>query len=84
LSEEEIPFETPRHFVGRRVGAHAGGHRHEPQGVDLLCPQLRRLHGSSEDLLSGHPRYPIEVEFYDDAEWQMWSKTVKGLKARGV
>jgi hypothetical protein len=35
-------------------------------------------------LLSGHRRYPIEVEFYDDPEWQMWSQTVKTLKARGV
>jgi hypothetical protein len=33
-------------------------------------------------LLSGHPRYPIEVEFYDDPEWQMWSKTLSNLKAR--
>jgi hypothetical protein len=36
------------------------------------------------DLLSGHPRYPIEVEFYDDPEWQMWSKTVSRLKAHGA
>jgi hypothetical protein len=35
-------------------------------------------------LLSGRPRYPIEVEFYDDPEWQMWSQTVSTLKTRGV
>ncbi len=35
-------------------------------------------------LLSGRPRYPIQVEFYDDPEWQMWSQTAATLKARGV
>jgi len=35
-------------------------------------------------LLSGRPRYPIEVEFHDDPAWQMWSQTLATLKARGV
>lgn len=35
-------------------------------------------------LLSRRPRYPIQVEFHDDPEWQMWSQTVTTLKARGV
>jgi hypothetical protein len=33
-------------------------------------------------LLSGRPRFPIQVEFYPDPEWQMWSRTVKALEAR--
>src|SRR5262245_36101704 len=36
------------------------------------------------ELLSGHPRYPIEVEFHDDPQWRLWADTVDALKARGV
>jgi hypothetical protein len=36
------------------------------------------------ELLSGHPRYPIEIEFYKDPEWRVWGDTVDSLKARGV
>lgn len=23
-------------------------------------------------LLTGHQRYPLEIEFYDDPEWKVW------------
>lgn len=25
-------------------------------------------------LLAGHPRYPLEIEFYDDPAWEMWDE----------
>lgn len=36
------------------------------------------------DLLSGHPPFPIQIEFYDDPTWKVWSDTVDSLKKRGV
>jgi hypothetical protein len=36
------------------------------------------------DLLLGHPRFPIQIEFYDDPQWEVWGDTVDILKERGV
>jgi len=33
-------------------------------------------------LLSGFPAFPIEIEFYDDPEWQVWADMVGPLRAR--
>jgi hypothetical protein len=30
-------------------------------------------------LLSGHPQYPLEIEFYNDPEWLVWADMVKPL-----
>jgi len=32
------------------------------------------------ELLSGHPRYPIEIEFFEDPGWEVWEDMVKDLR----
>jgi Family of unknown function (DUF695) len=34
------------------------------------------------ELLAGHPIYPLEIEFYDDPNWQVWADLVRPLKSR--
>jgi hypothetical protein len=36
------------------------------------------------DLLSGHPRFPIQIEFFNDPKWQVWGDNMDSLKAKGV
>lgn len=31
-------------------------------------------------LLSGHPRYPIDIEFFEDPGWEIWEEMVKDLR----
>jgi hypothetical protein len=31
-------------------------------------------------LLSGHPRYPLDIEFFEDPEWEIWQDMVKDLR----
>jgi hypothetical protein len=31
-------------------------------------------------LLSGHPRYPLDVEFLEDPNWEVWEDMVKDLR----
>lgn len=33
-------------------------------------------------LLRGHPMYPLEIKFYADPEWQIWSETADSIAAR--
>lgn len=33
-------------------------------------------------LLRDHPRYPLEIKFYDDPSWQIWSETHDALASR--
>jgi uncharacterized protein DUF695 len=32
------------------------------------------------ELLSGHPRYPIDIEFFEDPSWEVWEDMVKDLR----
>ena len=32
------------------------------------------------DALRGHPRYPIEIEFYEDPEWDDFQRTLGKIK----
>lgn len=34
------------------------------------------------ELLAGHPRYPIDIEFFEDPEWEVWEDMVKDLRER--
>ena len=34
------------------------------------------------ELLSGHPRYPIDIEFEEDPDWEVWEDAVKDLRGR--
>ncbi|HEY0140200.1 MAG TPA: DUF695 domain-containing protein [Thermoanaerobaculia bacterium] len=34
------------------------------------------------ELLSGHPRYPLDIEFLEDPAWQVWEDAVKDLRRR--
>lgn len=34
------------------------------------------------ELLAGHPRYPIDIEFFDDPKWEVWEDMVKDLRQR--
>lgn len=36
--------------------------------------------GELNDLLSGQPRYPIDIEFFEDPNWEVWEDTVKDLR----
>jgi hypothetical protein len=33
-------------------------------------------------LLHDHPPYPVQIKFYEDADWQIWRETVEALNAR--
>ena len=33
-------------------------------------------------LLSGHPRYPLDIEFFEDPDWEVWEDMVKDLRER--
>lgn len=39
---------------------------------------LQRFH----ELLAGHPAYPLEIEIYDDPQWQVWADLVDPLRSR--
>src|SRR5215203_2148646 len=32
------------------------------------------------ELLSGHPRYPLDIEFFEDPRWELWEDMVKDLR----
>lgn len=32
------------------------------------------------ELLAGHPRYPIDIEFFEDPNWEIWEDMVKNLR----
>jgi hypothetical protein len=34
------------------------------------------------ELLQGHPRYPIAIEFYDDPQWQVWGEVAEAIQAK--
>lgn len=34
------------------------------------------------ELLHGHSMFPLEIKFYEDPEWQIWSETASALDAR--
>ena len=34
------------------------------------------------ELLKGHPVYPLQIEFYEDPDWQIWSETISALDQR--
>ena len=34
-------------------------------------------------LLKNHPVYPIEIKFYEDSSWRIWSETATALESRG-
>jgi Family of unknown function (DUF695) len=34
------------------------------------------------ELLSGHPRYPLDIEFVEDPAWEVWEDAVKDLRGR--
>lgn len=38
--------------------------------------------GELNELLSGHPGYPIEIHFYEDPAWEVWEDLVKDLRGR--
>lgn len=38
--------------------------------------------GELNELLSGHPEYPIEIHFYEDPAWEVWEDLVKDLRGR--
>jgi hypothetical protein len=33
-------------------------------------------------LLAGHPPYPIQINFYEDAQWRIWSEVVEAVQPR--
>ena len=32
------------------------------------------------ELLAGHPRYPLDIEFFEDPGWEVWEDMVKNLR----
>lgn len=34
------------------------------------------------DLLSAHPTYPLDIEFVEDPDWDVWEDAVKDLRGR--
>jgi Family of unknown function (DUF695) len=34
------------------------------------------------ELLSGHPRYPLDIEFFEDPDWEIWEDMVRDLRSR--
>ena len=34
------------------------------------------------ELLAEHPAYPLEIEFYEDPEWQVWADMVASIRKR--
>ncbi|MGE0642010.1 MAG: DUF695 domain-containing protein [Thermoanaerobaculia bacterium] len=34
------------------------------------------------ELLAGHPAYPLEIEIYDDPDWKVWAEMVDSLRER--
>lgn len=36
--------------------------------------------GELNDLLAGHPRYPLDIEFFEDPNWELWEHMVKDLR----
>lgn len=44
----------------------------------------RRFMTDFNALLSGHEHYPIEIKFYDDPEWQIWSQTVEAVESKSA
>ena len=34
------------------------------------------------ELLTGHPAYPVEIELYDDPDWRVWADLVEPLRER--
>jgi hypothetical protein len=36
--------------------------------------------GELNELLSGHPRYPLDIEFFEDPNWEVWDDMVKDLR----
>lgn len=32
------------------------------------------------ELLSGHPRYPLDIEFFEDPRWELWEQMVEDLQ----
>src|SRR5262245_9411182 len=41
----------------------------------------RFMHELNE-LLAGHEPYPIRINFYDDAQWRLWSEVVEGVQSK--
>jgi hypothetical protein len=35
-------------------------------------------------LLAGHEPYPIQINFYEDPEWKLWSEIVEAAQSNGV
>ena len=33
-------------------------------------------------LLAGHEPYPVEINFYDDSDWRIWSEVVAAVQAK--
>jgi hypothetical protein len=33
-------------------------------------------------LLSGHPRYPLDIEFFEDPDWKVWEDMVRDLRPK--
>lgn len=38
---------------------------------------------SFNELVHGHPAYPVKIEFQEDAGWDLWQKTLNDLRSRG-
>ena len=36
--------------------------------------------GELNELLSGHPGYPLDIEFFEDPNWEIWDGEVKDLR----
>jgi hypothetical protein len=34
------------------------------------------------ELLAGHPRYPLDIEFEEDPAWEVWEDAIKDLRGR--
>ena len=42
---------------------------------EVFMAQMNRL-------LAGHPRYPLQITFYDDPDWKIWSDMLERLETR--
>lgn len=45
-------------------------------------PDRERFMGAFNDALEGHPRYPIEIEFFEDREWKDYQTIREMFRAR--
>lgn len=41
-----------------------------------------RFMSELNELLAGHPAFPLEIEFYDDPEWRVWGEIAEAISER--